>query len=102
MTRRALPFALAFILLAAGVAMAQSGAAGASQSPRMPSVVLRIDPRLIVEATEVWGLIAGRENPVWPGWDASATPILFYLPGEQDVLINHPRPPAGFVAYEGP
>jgi len=102
MTRRVLPFTMAFILLAPGVAMAQGEAASASRSPGVPSVVLRIDPRLIVEAAEVWRLIAGRENPVWPGWDASDTPILFYLPGEQDVLIDHPRPPAGFVPYDGP
>ncbi len=102
MTRRLLPCTLAFLLLAPGFAKAQHVAARVSQTPGAPRVVLRIDPRLIAEATEVWRLIAGRENPVWPGWDASDTPILFYLPGEQDVLINHPRPPAGFVAYDGP
>ncbi|HEV2672581.1 MAG TPA: hypothetical protein VGU74_15915, partial [Gemmatimonadales bacterium] len=47
-------------------------------------------------------LIAALENPIWPGWNASDTPLLFYLPGEQDVLINHPHPPAGFVPYGGP
>ena len=67
-----------------------------------PSVALRVDPLLIAEAAEVWGLIASPNNPVWPGWDASSTPLLFYLPGEQDVLINHPRPPQGFVPYDGP
>jgi hypothetical protein len=102
MTRRVLPFTMAFLLLAPGITMAQGVAAGASQPPGAPRVVLRIDPRLIVEAAEVWPLIAGRENPIWPGWDASDTPILFYLPGEQDVLINHPRPPASFVVYDGP
>jgi len=63
---------------------------------------LLIDPRLIAEAAEVWLLIASDENPIWPDWDASATPILFYLPGQQDVLINHPAPPEGFVPYSGP
>jgi len=57
---------------------------------------------LIAEAEEVWALIASPNNPVWPGWDASRTPLLFYLPGEQDVLINHPHPPDGFVPYSGP
>ena len=64
-------------------------------------VNLRIDPLLIAEAAEVWTLIAAPENPIWPGWNASDTPLLFYLPGEQDVLINHPRPPAGFMPYTG-
>ncbi|MDP3910168.1 MAG: hypothetical protein Q8Q14_07230 [Gemmatimonadales bacterium] len=64
-------------------------------------VSLRIDPLLIAEAAEVWTLIAAPENRIWPGWNASDTPLLFYLPGEQDVLINHPRPPEGFVPYTG-
>jgi len=95
MTRRTLHFTTtACLLLAPAIALAQGASA-----PQ--GVVLRIDPRLIAEAAEVWSVIAGRENLIWPGWDASDTPILFYLPGEQDVLINHPRPPAGFVAYDG-
>jgi len=63
---------------------------------------LRVDPLLIAEANEVWHLIASRSNPIWPGWDASTTPLLLYLPGEQDVLINHPHPPQGFRRYDGP
>jgi hypothetical protein len=63
---------------------------------------LKIDPRLIAEAVEVWSIIASGDNDVWPGWDASGTPILFYLPGQQDVLINHPAPPDGFAPYTGP
>jgi hypothetical protein len=51
---------------------------------------------------EAWRLIASPKNPVWPGWDASRTPLLIYLPGEQEVLINHPNPPAGFLPYTGP
>lgn len=102
MTRLVLPFTLACLLLAPETTMAQGVAGGASQSAGAPTVVLRIDPRMIAEAAEVWALIAGPGNPIWRGWDASDTPILFYLPGEQDVLINHPRPPAGFAAYDGP
>lgn len=63
---------------------------------------LRVDPLLLAEAEAVWRVIASPENSVWPGWNASDTPILIYLPGEQDVLINHPRPPSGFVPYGGP
>lgn len=62
---------------------------------------LKVDPRLIAEADEVLSVIASHDNPLWPGWDATRTPILFYLPGQQDVLINHPDPPEGFVLYEG-
>ncbi|RYG34507.1 hypothetical protein EON81_15340 [bacterium] len=63
---------------------------------------LLIDPLLLVEAREVWTLIGKPGNPVWPGWDARKTPILIYFPGRQDVLINHPNPPAGFRRYTGP
>src|SRR5690242_21099247 len=63
---------------------------------------LVIDPLLITEAEEIWSVIGRPNNPVWPGWDARKTPILIYFPGKQDVLINHPKPPAGFTAYSGP
>ncbi len=63
---------------------------------------LSIDPLMVAQAAEVWNLIARRDNPVWPGWDASGTPLLFYLPDTQDVLINHPKPPEGFQRYFGP
>jgi hypothetical protein len=63
--------------------------------------VLKIDPRLLAEATEVWALLASDENPVWPGWDAGDTPLYFYFPGVQEVLIGHPAPPAGFTRYSG-
>jgi hypothetical protein len=64
--------------------------------------VLQIDPLLIAHATEVWTLLTADENPLWPDWRGVETPILFYLPGRQDVLINHPSPPDGFVPYTGP
>lgn len=95
-------FLMTALLLAPGFAIAQGVSEGTKKSTGAPVVMLQIDPRLIAEATEVWALIAAQENPIWPGWNASDTPILFYLPGKQDVLINHPRPPQGFVAYGGP
>ena len=67
-----------------------------------PPDVLRIDPRLIAEAAEVWSIVASPHNPIWPGWNAARTPLLLYTPGVQDVLINHPRPPQGFRPYAGP
>jgi len=90
------------LVLAASSAPPQAAAGKTEKSRIEPPVRLRVDPLLIAEAHEVWGLIASPNNPVWPGWDASSTPLLFYLPGEQDVLINHPHAPAGFVPYDGP
>jgi hypothetical protein len=66
------------------------------------STVIGVSPLLVDAAAEVWGLIARADNPVWPGWNASDTPLLLYLPGQQDLLINHPHPPEGFLRYSGP
>ena len=63
---------------------------------------LRIDPLMVAQAAEVWSLTARPDNPLWPGWNAGDTPVLFYLPDTQDVLINHPKPPEGFQKYTGP
>jgi hypothetical protein len=99
---RVLPPVLGFVFLATSLALAQATAGRAEKGRIQPPVTLRVDPLLIAEAGEVWRLIASANNPIWPGWDASDTPLLFYLPGEQDVLINHPRPPQGFLPYDGP
>ena len=90
------------LCFAASPAPARAGAGKAEKGRVQPPVTLRVDPLLIAEAGEVWGLMASPNNPIWPGWDASGTPLLFYLPGEQDVLINHPHPPQGFLPYDGP
>lgn len=66
------------------------------------AAALGVSPLLVDAAVEVYGLIARPDNPVWPGWNASDTPLLLYLPGEQDLLIGHPAPPVGFAPYDGP
>lgn len=67
-----------------------------------PSQALELNPLLIYQAAEVWSVIAKKDNPVWPGWDASSTPLLIYFPGKQDLLINHPKPPEGFKLWKPP
>ncbi len=96
------PLVLGLVFLAASPAPARAAAGKTETGRTQPPATLRVDPLLIAEAGEVWGLIASPNNPIWPSWDASATPLLFYLPGEQDVLINHPHPPEGFLPYDGP
>ncbi len=76
--------------------------AGMTASILGSDVQLKVDPLMVVSTGEVWDVIAKADNPVWPGWNAADTPILIYLPGVQDVLINHPRLPADFTAYDGP
>ena len=98
---RILTLAMVFTVLPASLVNAQD-AAEKPKDQAPDAVRLQVDPLLIAEAAEVWALIASPNNPVWPGWDASSTPLLFYLPGQQDVLINHPHPPDGFLRYAGP
>jgi hypothetical protein len=87
--------------VAAGVWLGEPGGNSArAQSP--PIDVLHIDPLLIEQAIEVWSVVASDHNEIWPGWNATETPLLFYLPGKQDVLIGHPNPPEGFRPYHGP
>lgn len=96
-TVRLLSVVAGLALLVPSPAFAQK----ATKAVARPAPVLRVDPVLIGEAGEVWKLVAGPNNPIWAGWDASSTPVLLYLPGEQDVLINHPHPPDGFAPYPG-
>ena len=84
-----------FITLLA--AMLFSSAAFADETNR-----LEVDPLLIRQAHAVWQVIASPDNSIWPGWDASDTPIMIYLPGVQEILINHPNVPDDFKKYTGP
>ncbi len=93
--RRVYAFLPLVFLLAAGSHASPSGEA-------VPPPGLGVSPLLVDAAAEVWGIIARSDNPVWPLWNASDTPLLLYLPGQQDVLIGHPHPPEGFVPYDGP
>jgi hypothetical protein len=62
---------------------------------------LKLDPALLIEAHTIWEVIGRDDNPLWPGWNATDTPIMIYLPGVQELLINHPTPPDGFDDYRG-
>jgi len=85
-------------LLAGVIALTLAAPPSAAGDPAR----LGVSPVLVAAARDVWSVIAGPANPVWPDWDASDTPLLFYLPGHQDLLINHPHPPEGFRPYDGP
>ncbi len=94
MLRQSLRAVLAFVVVGFGATSAFS------QPPAKP--VIKVDPVLISQLDQVWTIVGGPKNPVWPGWDARDTPVLIYFPDRQDVLINHPKPPDGFRRYEGP
>lgn len=84
------------LVLLAILAALMPGPAAASRSG------LGVSPLLVDAAAEVWRLVARPDNAIWPGWNAADTPLLFYLPGEQELLIGHPSPPPGFAPYAGP
>ncbi len=92
---RPLRAALLCLLVAAGVCAAVA-------APAPDTRPLGVCPLLVDAAAQVWGVVARPDNPVWPGWNASDTPLLLYLPGRQELLIGHPSPPPGFVRYTGP
>lgn len=98
LARRVVVWSLGLIFLATCPAPAKDTA---KRQDNGQAVALRVDPLLIAQAAEVWKLIGSPKNPIWPRWDASKTPLLIYLPGQQDVLINHPNPPEGFLPYRG-
>jgi hypothetical protein len=41
------------------------------------------------------------KNEFFTGWDFEKTPILFYKPNVQELLINFPHQPRGFSLYNG-
>ncbi|NJD21520.1 MAG: hypothetical protein FIA82_02455 [Melioribacter sp.] len=62
---------------------------------------LRIDPLLIVSLKECRNISNDLSNELFPGWNFQKTPVLFYRPNVQDVLINFPHKPKGFSEYKG-
>jgi hypothetical protein len=79
-------------------------APGAAQQAPRPAVSrepLWLDPATFVAVAQVWEVLGSPENAIWPGWDASRTPVLVYFPGEQEILLNHPNPPADYVRADG-
>jgi len=62
---------------------------------------IKIDPAMFLELKESRRIIRAVGNQIWKGWDPSKTPILFYRPRVQDVLIGYPHLPAGFQALTG-
>jgi len=62
---------------------------------------LRIDPLLLVSLKECRNITNNLGNGLFPGWDFQKTPVLFYRPNIQELLINYPHKPKGFSLYTG-
>lgn len=65
------------------------------------SAELRIDPLLLVSLKECRNITGNTGNELFPGWDFRKTPVLFYRPNVQELLINFPHKPKGFTLYTG-
>ena len=62
---------------------------------------IKIDPALFIYLDECRAVMRAAGEAIWKGWDLSNTPILFYRPGVQDILIGYPHKPAGFREITG-
>lgn len=62
---------------------------------------LKIDPLLLVSLKECQNVMKSLGDEIFPGWDFANTPVLFYKPKLQELLINFPHKPQGFVEYTG-
>jgi len=62
---------------------------------------LKIDPALFLYVEECKNIMQAVGDKIWRDWDFSKTPILFYRPNVQDVLINYPHQPEGFAILAG-
>lgn len=62
---------------------------------------LRIDPLLLVSLKECRNIRQSLGDGLFTGWDFLKTPVLFYRPNVQEVLLNFPHKPKGFSEYTG-
>lgn len=62
---------------------------------------LRLDPLLLVSLKECRNIGRNLPGGLFPGWDFERTPVLFYKPNVQEMLINFPRQPRGYARFTG-
>lgn len=62
---------------------------------------LKIDPLLLISLKECRNITKSLGNELYPHWDFQKTPVLFYRPNVQELLINYPHKPNGFSEYTG-
>ena len=62
---------------------------------------IKLDPALFVYLQECRAVMRAVGGEIWRGWDLSKTPILFYRPHVQDILIAYPHQPSGFQVLTG-
>ncbi|TJY37773.1 hypothetical protein [Pontimicrobium aquaticum] len=65
------------------------------------SSLLKLDPELLILLKESQNVTNQLSDQLYPNWKFSKTPVLFYKPNVQDILINFPHKPEGFDVYNG-
>ena len=88
---------LALVVLFSSATLAAPTAASAAPTESK----VKIDPAMLLYLKECRRVVAAVGERIWPGWDISRTPILFYRPGVQDILIGFPHKPEGFAVLAG-
>ncbi len=63
---------------------------------------LKVDWLDFVRIAEVANLLKEKGKEIWEGFSLEGIPFLLEGGEGQWVLINHPKPPKGFVRYKGP
>lgn len=63
---------------------------------------LRLDPALFISLKQCRLITKALGEQLFTGWDFAATPVLFYRPDVQEILVNYPHQPKGFSIYTGP
>lgn len=63
---------------------------------------LKVDWLDFIRIAEVAHLLKVKGKEIWEGFSLDGIPFLLEGDEGQWVLVNHPKPPKGFVRYEGP
>jgi hypothetical protein len=75
--------------------------AASSHAAAAETTELKIDPLLLVSLNECRNIARQLGPALFPGWQFAKTPVLFYRPNVQEVLVNFPHQPKGFLRYHG-
>jgi len=62
---------------------------------------LKLDPTLLVLLKECQNITNQLSKELYPNWEFKKTPVLFYKPNVQELLVNFPHKPDGFDEYDG-
>lgn len=74
---------------------------GATATLAQQPTELKLDPLMFVSLKECRNISKQIGPALFPGWQFEKTPVLFYRPNVQEILINYPHQPKGFKEFTG-